>query len=107
MIETFRLITIHGTGDARELSKGISEALVHLELSLPIAILGVILSGIALWGMKLREPWFFWGLMIYSFIWPFLGGIWGIGLIIYLIVKRKDFFKNERDFEPGVAHNGG
>ncbi|MFW5803339.1 MAG: MotA/TolQ/ExbB proton channel family protein [Verrucomicrobiota bacterium] len=38
MIHTFRLITVHGTGDAGVLSSGISEALVTTEVGLAIAI---------------------------------------------------------------------
>jgi biopolymer transport protein ExbB len=38
MIHTFRLITVFGTGDARLLSSGISEALITTEVGLVIAI---------------------------------------------------------------------
>ena len=38
MINTFKLITIFGTGDARQLSSGISEALITTEFGLRIAI---------------------------------------------------------------------
>ncbi|MBN2452324.1 MAG: MotA/TolQ/ExbB proton channel family protein [Lentisphaeria bacterium] len=38
MIHTFRLITVFGTGDARLLSAGISEALITTEVGLAIAI---------------------------------------------------------------------
>lgn len=38
MIRTFRLITVFGTGDARLLSSGISEALITTEVGLMIAI---------------------------------------------------------------------
>jgi biopolymer transport protein ExbB len=38
MIHTFRLITVFGTGDARLLSSGISEALITTEVGLFIAI---------------------------------------------------------------------
>jgi biopolymer transport protein ExbB len=38
MIHTFRLITVFGTGDARLLSSGISEALITTEVGLMIAI---------------------------------------------------------------------
>ena len=38
MINTFKLITIFGTGDARQLSSGISEALITTEFGLVIAI---------------------------------------------------------------------
>lgn len=38
MIEVFRVITLHGTGDPRLMSGGISEALVTTELGLAVAI---------------------------------------------------------------------
>jgi biopolymer transport protein ExbB len=38
MIETFRVITLHGTGDPKLMSGGISEALVTTEVGLAIAI---------------------------------------------------------------------
>jgi biopolymer transport protein ExbB len=38
MIETFRVITLHGTGDPKLMSGGISEALVTTEIGLAIAI---------------------------------------------------------------------
>jgi biopolymer transport protein ExbB len=38
MIETFRVITLYGTGDPRLMSSGISEALITTELGLAVAI---------------------------------------------------------------------
>ncbi len=46
MIKTFNLITIFGTGDAKSLSSGISEALVTTELGLVVAIPALILHGL-------------------------------------------------------------
>jgi len=46
MIKTFNLITIFGTGDAKSLSTGISEALVTTELGLVVAIPALILHGL-------------------------------------------------------------
>ena len=46
MIKTFNLITIFGTGDAKSLSSGISEALVTTELGLVVAIPSLILHGL-------------------------------------------------------------
>lgn len=46
MIETFQLITIFGTGDARNLSSGISEALVTTAMGLIVAIPTLILHGL-------------------------------------------------------------
>jgi biopolymer transport protein ExbB len=45
MIKTFQLITIFGTGDAKSLSAGISEALVTTALGLIVAIPVLILHG--------------------------------------------------------------
>ncbi len=45
MIKTFHLITIFGTGDAKSLSSGISEALVTTALGLIVAIPTLILHG--------------------------------------------------------------
>ena len=38
MIDTFRVITLYGTGDPRMMSGGISEALITTELGLAVAI---------------------------------------------------------------------
>lgn len=46
MIKTFNLITIFGTGDAKSLSSGISEALVTTELGLIVAIPALITHGL-------------------------------------------------------------
>ena len=46
MIKTFNLITIFGTGDAKSLSSGISEALVTTELGLVVAIPALIFHGL-------------------------------------------------------------
>ena len=46
MIKTFNLITIFGTGDAKSLSSGISEALVTTELGLVVAIPSLIVHGL-------------------------------------------------------------
>ncbi|MGZ0709313.1 MotA/TolQ/ExbB proton channel family protein [Coraliomargarita sp. W4R53] len=48
MIKTFNLITIFGTGDAKSLSSGISEALVTTELGLIVAIPALIIHGMLL-----------------------------------------------------------
>jgi biopolymer transport protein ExbB len=45
MIKTFKLITVFGTGDARTLSSGISEALVTTQFGLCVAIPALILHG--------------------------------------------------------------
>lgn len=46
MIKTFKLITVFGTGDAKSLSSGISEALITTEFGLIIAIPSLILHAI-------------------------------------------------------------
>lgn len=46
MIKTFQLITIFGTGDAKSLSSGISEALVTTALGLIVAIPVLVLHGV-------------------------------------------------------------
>jgi biopolymer transport protein ExbB len=46
MINTFQLITIFGTGDARNLSSGISEALITTEFGLIVAIPSLILHAV-------------------------------------------------------------
>ena len=48
MINTFSLITIFGTGDAKSLSSGISEALVTTELGLIVAIPSLIFHALLL-----------------------------------------------------------
>jgi biopolymer transport protein ExbB len=45
MIKTFQLLTIFGTGDAKSLSAGISEALVTTELGLIVAIPALVVHG--------------------------------------------------------------
>ncbi|MDQ8186338.1 MotA/TolQ/ExbB proton channel family protein [Pelagicoccus sp. SDUM812002] len=46
MIKTFTLIEVFGTGDAKSLSSGISEALITTELGLIVAIPALILHGV-------------------------------------------------------------
>jgi biopolymer transport protein ExbB len=46
MINTFKLITIFGTGDAKSLSSGISEALITTEFGLIVAIPALILHSL-------------------------------------------------------------
>ena len=46
MIHTFKLINIFGTGDAKSLSSGISEALVTTEFGLVVAIPALILHAL-------------------------------------------------------------
>jgi biopolymer transport protein ExbB len=46
MIKTFNLITLFGTGDAKSLSSGISEALITTELGLCVAIPALIVHGL-------------------------------------------------------------
>lgn len=46
MINTFKLITIFGTGDAKQLSSGISEALVTTEFGLIVAIPSLIVHAL-------------------------------------------------------------
>jgi biopolymer transport protein ExbB len=46
MIKTFKLITIVGTGDARNLSSGISEALITTKWGLIVAIPTLIMHAL-------------------------------------------------------------
>ncbi|MEM1297165.1 MAG: MotA/TolQ/ExbB proton channel family protein, partial [Verrucomicrobiota bacterium] len=46
MIHTFKLINVFGTGDARSLASGISEALVTTEFGLIVAIPALILHAV-------------------------------------------------------------
>lgn len=46
MIKTFKLITVFGTGDARALSTGISEALITTEFGLLVAIPALLLHAV-------------------------------------------------------------
>jgi biopolymer transport protein ExbB len=46
MINTFKLITVFGTGDARSLSSGISEALVTTEFGLYVAIPSLLIHAV-------------------------------------------------------------
>ena len=46
MIETFKLLTLFGTGDAKSLSSGISQALVTTEFGLVAAIPALILAAL-------------------------------------------------------------
>ena len=46
MINTFKLITVFGTGDASNLASGISQALVTTELGLIVAIPSLIIHGL-------------------------------------------------------------
>ena len=46
MIKTFTLITVFGSGDAKALSSGISEALVTTELGLIVAVPALLLHGL-------------------------------------------------------------
>ncbi|MBC2604574.1 MotA/TolQ/ExbB proton channel family protein [Pelagicoccus albus] len=54
MIKTFTLITVFGTGDAKSLSSGISEALVTTELGLIIAVPALILHGLVMHMIQTR-----------------------------------------------------
>jgi len=45
-METFRLITVFGSGDARQLASGISEALITTEYGLVVAIPALILHAL-------------------------------------------------------------
>ena len=46
MIETFKLLTLFGTGDAKSLSSGISQALITTEFGLVVAIPALILAAL-------------------------------------------------------------
>jgi len=46
MMETFRLITVFGSGDARQLASGISEALITTEYGLVVAIPALVLHAL-------------------------------------------------------------
>jgi biopolymer transport protein ExbB len=46
MINTFKLSTVFGTGDAKQLSSGISEALITTEFGLVVAIPSLIIHAL-------------------------------------------------------------
>jgi biopolymer transport protein ExbB len=56
MISTFDVITIHGTGDPKLLSGGISEALITTKLGLAVAVpLQLIRSFFSRWADSILE----------------------------------------------------
>jgi hypothetical protein len=94
LVQVFGEIAETGTNDPEALAGPIRAAQLPALFALPAYILGLILVAIALFGQKYRAKWFFWFLIAYSILmltaFP-VGTVLGIGLLIYLIVKRKAF----------------
>ena len=72
-----------------------TNALLAVSICFAIGILGLILLLIALLKHRYRAEWFFWFLVLYGFmlfgIFPILGIIVGLFLIIYCLTNRREF----------------
>nr|WP_281398112.1 MotA/TolQ/ExbB proton channel family protein [Ruficoccus amylovorans] len=94
MVRAFKQIAAESQVDPQVLADNISASLTSTMIGLPFALVGLILMAIALFGMKYRATWFFWFLTIYGVLllpgFP-LGTLLGIGLLIFLIVKKDEF----------------
>ncbi len=105
MLETFRVITVEGTGEAEDLSAGISAALVSTQIGFVFGFVGMILLAIALFGYKYRAKWFFWFLIVYSAFsilgFP-IGTILGIALLVYVLKRKQEFL--EADSPQPLIH---
>jgi hypothetical protein len=94
MVQAFNQIAAENQADAQALADNISTSVTSTMVGLSVALVGLILMAIALFGMKYRAKWFFWFLTIYGILmlpgFP-LGTILAIGLLVYLIAQRKAF----------------
>ena len=98
MINAFGRMTTDQPGDAELLANDISFALVTTAIGLIPASVGLVLLGIALFGMRYRAPWFFWLLIIYSGLCALafpVGTIIGVAMIIYLIWIKHEFLEKK------------
>ncbi|MBI1929532.1 hypothetical protein HYR99_35460 [Candidatus Poribacteria bacterium] len=73
---------------------GISLILPFAIVSFIVALIGLVFICLALFGYKNRERWFFGSLTVLSILWllyfPF-GTLLGVGLLIFMLMKRKEF----------------
>ncbi len=94
MIRAFRKISPQSTVQAEALAGDIGFALWATAIGLTLAVVGVPLIMIALFGLRYRAPWFYTTLIACCILWLFafpLGTILAICLINYLMNRKKEF----------------
>jgi len=88
MMRTFEGITVFGTGDPEQLSRGISGALIFTGIGIMVAFPGMLLFLVAVLTARLRERWVLgWGLFAAALWLPLIwfGTVVGIVALLALI----------------------
>ncbi|MGB8355591.1 MAG: protein kinase, partial [Chthoniobacteraceae bacterium] len=107
MMRTFALIGASGIIDAKTLAGAIGSVLEASCIGLVTGILGLVLLSIALMAMRYRAPWFYWFLVINSWLLIFafpIGTGFAIFFLIYCSKHRAEFFilpHKTSDLGPG------
>ncbi len=75
-----------------------------------VALVGIILILVALFGVRYRAPWFLTALWVLSILWlrssPPIGPILGIVVIVYLVIHRSEFTEQSPACDSGKAADG-
>ena len=95
MIQTFREITESGSPDPQAMATGIGEALVPLILWGALGVVGLLTTLVTAMASTYRARWFYRSSLVfagvYFLLYPPIGSLIGIVLVVYLLVKRKEF----------------
>ncbi len=95
MIQTFNVTSKFDANAPAALAEVLSQALLPASIGLVFGLIGTVLLLVALFAKEYRAKWFYWFMMIYSFLslgaFP-VGTVIGIICLVY-ITRRKDEFK--------------
>jgi hypothetical protein len=95
MLQTFREITESGNPDPQVMATGIGEALIPLVLWGALGTVGLLTTLATVIASTYRARWVFrWSFVfagVYFFLYPPIGSLIAIVLVIVLVKKRKEF----------------
>ena len=95
MIDTFREITASGNSDPQVMATGIGQALIPVVLWGALGTVGLLTTLVTAMASTYRARWFFRSSLVFASIYflfyPPIGSLIAIVLIVFLIVRRKEF----------------
>lgn len=108
MVRAFGRLAQNQTTQPAALANDMGIVLYVTAVGSVVALVGIILILVALFGARYRAPWFLTALWVLSILWllssPPIGAILGIVVIVYLVIHRSEFTEQGPDALPASTH---
>jgi len=95
MAQTFVDITESGAADPKVMAVGIGRALTPVVFWGSVGSFGLAITAVTLIVSQYRARWFFWSSSVFAVLYllfPPIGTLASVGLIVVLVIKRNEFF---------------